>query len=60
MLLHLASCFATVVRQKFEFWQFLIILYLATVSVLLYLMQYYKLYGLVLFRKGDFCHVKCL
>ena len=30
------------------------------VSVLLYLMLFYVLYGLVLFRKGDFRLVKCL
>ena len=30
------------------------------VSVLFYLILFYILYGLLLFRKGDFRHVKCL
>ena len=45
-----------VVRLQFEFWLFYI---WPPVSILLYLMMYYMLCGLALFRKGDYCHVKC-
>ena len=48
------------VRLKFEFLLFLKLYIRPPVSVLLYLMLFYILYGLVLFCKGDFHHVKCL
>ena len=66
MLLRLASSLVTVVRQcgwqadSEMKWQFLKFYIRPPVSVLLYLMLYYILYGLVLFRKGGFCQVRCL
>ena len=61
MLLRLASSLVTVVseviRLKFEFRRFLNFYIWPLVSVLLYLILLYVLYGLVLFPKGDFCGV---
>ena len=45
------------VRLKFEFWQFLKILYPTTCKCFV---AFDALYGLVLFLKSDFCRVKCL
>ena len=49
------------VSLKFKFRRFKKNIYIwPPVSVLLHLMLFYVLYGLVLFRKGDFGRVKCL
>ena len=62
-LLRLGSRLATVVsegvRQNFKFWNFFLILHPVT-SVFLFLMLYFMLDGLILFRKGDFHGVRCL
>ena len=47
------------VSLKFKFWQFFKILYPAIWKCFVYLM-FYALYGLVLFRKGDFRFVRYL
>ena len=43
-----------------EFGDFLKFYIRPPVSVLLYLMLFYVLYGLVLFRKGGFRRIQCL
>ena len=64
MLLRLASRLATVVSQavslKFKVLAIFKICNRPPVSILLYLMLFYVLYGLVLFRKGDFRLVRYL
>ena len=48
------------VSLKFKFWQFFKFYIWPPVSVLLYLMLFYVLYGIVVFRKGDFRLVRYL
>ena len=49
------------VRRKFKFWQFKKKINIQPpASILLYLMLFYVLYGLVLFRKGDLRLVRYL
>ena len=48
-------------RRNFKFRRFKKKFYIQSpVSVFLFLMLYFMLDGLLLFRKGDFCGVRCL